>query len=169
MDFFKLNSPEVICTGRIGMCGFACGLVIFFLFKCDFDRTFDGGGKQPDNRLSSTWRGLGFNVVLDPVLILGIGPFPELGSQRSSGCDGHGTGARKSPVFQGSPAGKGAVSASASLGAGSGEGLEGDSCGFGVPSAVQNLIYAGISMILTRLITGWGDLAVAAQRVGSQY
>lgn len=38
----------------------------------------------------------------------------------------------------------------------------------GVPSAVQNLIYAGISMILTRLITGWGDLAVAAQRVGSQ-
>ena len=44
--------------------------------------------------------GLVFNVVLDPVLIFGIACISGTGSQRSSGCDGHGTGARKPPVFK---------------------------------------------------------------------
>ena len=38
----------------------------------------------------------------------------------------------------------------------------------GFPASLQNLIYAGISMLLTRLIAGWGDTAVAVQRVGGQ-
>ena len=40
--------------------------------------------------------------------------------------------------------------------------------GLGLPSAIQNLIYAGISMVLTRFVAVWGDAAVAVQRVGSQ-
>ena len=38
----------------------------------------------------------------------------------------------------------------------------------GFPASIQNLIYASISMVLTRLVTGWGDTAVAIQRVGGQ-
>lgn len=38
----------------------------------------------------------------------------------------------------------------------------------GFPAAVQETIYCGISMILTRFVTGWGDTAVAVQRVGGQ-
>lgn len=38
----------------------------------------------------------------------------------------------------------------------------------GMPLAVQNLLYAGISMVLTRSVASWGDLGVVAQRVGFQ-
>ena len=69
---------------------------------------------------------IGFFKLNSPEVIAQAEWYVRIACGRSSGCDGHGTGARKPPVFQGSPAGKGAVSASASLGAGSGEGLEGD-------------------------------------------
>ena len=38
----------------------------------------------------------------------------------------------------------------------------------GVPSAVQETLFSGISMIIARLIAGWGDAAVAVQKIGSQ-
>ena len=40
--------------------------------------------------------------------------------------------------------------------------------GIGFPVAVQSLLFTGISMIIARLIAGWGDAAVAVQKVGSQ-
>lgn len=36
------------------------------------------------------------------------------------------------------------------------------------PIAIQDIIFAGISMVIARLIAGWGDSAVAVQKVGSQ-
>ena len=38
----------------------------------------------------------------------------------------------------------------------------------GLPQAVQSVVFTGISMIIARLIAGWGDAAVAVQKVGSQ-
>lgn len=38
----------------------------------------------------------------------------------------------------------------------------------GVPMCIQNLIFTGISMVIARIIAGWGDTAVAVQKVGSQ-
>lgn len=38
----------------------------------------------------------------------------------------------------------------------------------GFPSAVQTMIYSGISMIITRMVTAFGDTAIAVQRVGGQ-
>ena len=36
----------------------------------------------------------------------------------------------------------------------------------GFPAAIQSMLYCGISMVLTRFVTAWGDTAVAVQRVG---
>lgn len=38
----------------------------------------------------------------------------------------------------------------------------------GLPPAVQTLMFSGISMVIARLIAGFGDAAVAVQKVGSQ-
>ena len=38
----------------------------------------------------------------------------------------------------------------------------------GLPTSVQSMIFTGISMIIARLIAGYGDAAVAVQKVGSQ-
>jgi len=38
----------------------------------------------------------------------------------------------------------------------------------GLPSAIQNMLYTSISMVLTRMVASWGDNAVAVQRVGGQ-
>lgn len=38
----------------------------------------------------------------------------------------------------------------------------------GFPGSIQNIIFSAISMIIARLIAGWGDAAVAVQKVGSQ-
>lgn len=38
----------------------------------------------------------------------------------------------------------------------------------GLPASIQNLIYTSISMILTRFVAGFGDTAVAVLRVGNQ-
>ena len=107
IGFFKLNSPEVIAQAEWYV-RIACGLVIFSYLNAILTGLLTAAGNSRTPFIVNV-AGLVFNVVLDPVLIFGIGP-----------------GACKPPVFQGSPAGKGAVSASASLGAGSGEGLEGD-------------------------------------------
>lgn len=41
-------------------------------------------------------------------------------------------------------------------------------CRIGIPSALQSIVYCGISMVLTRMVSSFGSAAVAAQRVGGQ-
>ena len=38
----------------------------------------------------------------------------------------------------------------------------------GFPSAIQDSLFSAISMVIARLVAGWGDAAVAVQKVGSQ-
>ncbi len=40
--------------------------------------------------------------------------------------------------------------------------------GIGLPSGLQTLFYSSVSMLLSRLVAGFGDAAVAVQRVGGQ-
>lgn len=38
----------------------------------------------------------------------------------------------------------------------------------GLPSCLQSLVFTGISMTIARLVAGYGDAAVAVQKVGAQ-
>ena len=41
-------------------------------------------------------------------------------------------------------------------------------CKIGIPTAIQGMVYCGISMVLTRMVSGFGAEAVAVQRGGGQ-
>ena len=110
---------------------------------------------------------VGSNAVLDYLLIFGIGPFPELGVSGAAAATVTAQ-ALVSLLFFRAVLREKVLFPHLRLWVLVPVKVWREIVRIGVPSAVQNLIYAGISMILTRLITGWGDLAVAAQRVGSQ-
>lgn len=126
--------------------------------------TASGDSRTP---LKANAAGLVVNMVLDPVLIFGLGFFPVMGV----------TGAAVATV-----AAQMVVTVIFILSA-LRERLVFDKfflfslpsarhireiVRIGFPTSIQNIIYSSISMVLTRLVTGFGDTAVAIQRVGGQ-
>ena len=165
IGFFKLNSPEVIAQAEWYV-RIACGLVIFSYLNAILTGLLTAAGNSRTPFIVNV-AGLVFNVVLDPVLIFGIGPFPELGVSGAAAATVTAQ-ALVSLLFFRAVLREKVLFPHLRLWVLVPVKVWREIVRIGVPSAVQNLIYAGISMILTRLITGWGDLAVAAQRVGSQ-
>ena len=165
IGFFKLNSPEVIAQAEWYV-RIACGLVIFSYLNAILTGLLTAAGNSRTPFIVNV-AGLVFNVVLDPVLIFGIGPFPELGVSGAAAATVTAQ-ALVSLLFFRAVLREKVLFPHLRLWVLVPVKIWREIVRIGVPSAVQNLIYAGISMILTRLITGWGDLAVAAQRVGSQ-
>ena len=151
------------------------GLILFFFMSFLLTGLFTAQGDSA-TPFRANLMGLVLNMTLDPLLIRGMGPFPKLGV----------TGAAAATVFSQavvllllvrnllSPAAKDNVLRHSPGRSGRGRMLpeEGavyaDIIRIGLPTAVQNLIYTGISFVLGRLAAGWGDIALAALRMGNQ-
>ena len=76
IDFFMLNSPKVIQDARVYLL-ITCGLVVFSFL----DQVLGGILAAMGNTVTTfrvTTIGLVLNLVLDPLLIFGIGPIPRL-------------------------------------------------------------------------------------------
>lgn len=165
IDFFKLNSPQVIADARIYL-QITCGLVFFSFLNQTFTGLFTAIGNSRAAFLATT-SGLVINFFMDPVLIFGIGPFPELKVM----------GAAIATVFA-----QMIVTCMFILFALRDDLLFNHMRLFsrpdfkklrslitiGVPSCLQNMLFTGISMIIARMVAGYGDAAVAVQKVGSQ-
>ena len=165
IHFFHLNQAQVI-RDAIYYLEITCGLVLFSFLNQTYTGLFTAIGNSRPVFLATT-TGLVVNIILDPVLIFGIGPFPELGVSGAAAATVTAQ-ALVSLLFFKAVLREKVLFPHLRLWVLVPVKVWREIVRIGVPSAVQNLIYAGISMILTRLITGWGDLAVAAQRVGSQ-
>ena len=113
--------------------------------------------------------GLVTNMILDPVLILGPGPFPKLGVIGAAIATVMAQAIvmsimvlaiivrKKENVLKG-------IKLLAKIPE---EYLSGI-CRIGIPTAIQGMAYCAISMVLTRMVSGYGAEAVATQRVGGQ-
>ena len=163
--FFALNEDKIVADAVVYL-RIACGLVLFSFLNQTLTGLYTAAGDSKTPFLANLI-GMGANVVLDPVLIFGWGPFPRMEV----------AGAAIATVTA-------QIMVTAVLVAAAGK----DKVLFphlrlirlvpgkffkvmikvGLPSGIQSMIYSMISMVLTRFVAAWGDDAVAVQRVGSQ-
>ena len=165
IGFFRLNSPSVIADARIYL-AITCGLILFSFLNQAFTGIFTAMGNSRNSFLA-TAVGLVMNIILDPVLIFGIGPFPEMGVAGAAIATVLAQAVVtlmfllfcikdtflfrhvqifKAPDFP----------------------IIRELIRIGLPTAVQSMIFSGISMVIARIISGFGDAAIAVQKVGSQ-
>ena len=146
-----------------------CGLILFSFLSQVLTGLFtaQGDSKTP---LKANFFGLVLNMILDPLLVLGVGPFPRLEVVGAAAatvtaqivvllilitgiiCDhGDSNVLRKIQLLSRPELSyvKGVFR-------------------IGIPTALQGSIYCIISMILTRMVSGFGAGAIAVQRVGGQ-
>lgn len=165
--FYDLDSARTAACAKIYL-QITCGLIIFSYISYTLTGlyTAQGDSKTP---LKANFIGLLTNMVLDPLLILGIGPFPRLEVM----------GAAIATVFAHilvtavliwdiyRPNSKNILK-TAAIFKFPGKSYLKSILKIGTPSALQSSLYCAFSMVLTRMVSGFGDGAIATQRVGGQ-
>lgn len=165
IGFFHLNNPQTVLASQAYL-KIACGLILFSFLSQTLTGIFTaiGDSKTP---FIANFIGLAANMILDPVLIFGLGPFPRMEAAGAAIATVTAqlivmavlvVRAAKEPL----------IFARLNLGRRTETHYLKDILKLGFPSAIQNMLYCGISMVLTRMVATWGDAAVAVQRVGGQ-
>ncbi len=168
VGLFGLTDPVTIEYAVLYL-QITCGLVIFSYINHALTGlyTAQGDSKTP---LKANFTGLVANMILDPLLILGVGPFPKMGV----------VGAAVATVTAHVIVMIGLLSAIArseekdnvlknlQIRKNADINIFSSIIRLGGPTALQSMIYCGISMVLTRMVAEFGEPAVATQRVGGQ-
>ncbi|WP_027631836.1 MATE family efflux transporter [Clostridium hydrogeniformans] len=165
LDFFKLGDPEVIAMAETYLVVMVIGMVFYFINPV-FTAIFNGAGSSRTPFLINTI-GLIFNIIFDPVLIMGIGPFPKMGVLGAaiatimaqaivSFCFIVVMLKSKEKFLKVSIFSKPDIEHIKVI------------CKLGFPVGCQNGLFTIFSMFIARIIAGWGPVAIAVQKVGSQ-
>lgn len=165
IGFFNLQDKDIMAVAITYLTIVGFGMVFFFLPPV-FTAIFNGHGDSTTPFLINVI-GLGTNIVLDPILIFGIGPFPKLGV----------AGAAIATIFaqfivtiifiyiirkrtdyfkeinffeipDWSHIRK--------------------IVRLGIPAALQSGAFTLIAMVITKILSRWGSTPIAVQSVGSQ-
>ena len=167
VGFFNLTDPEAY-SAAVSYTRIACGLIVFSFLAVTLTGLYTAQGDS-QTPFWANLIGLATNMILDPILILGPGPFPKLGVIGAAiatvtaqfivmGIMVLGVmRQKKENVLKG-------IRLAAVI---PGSYLKGI-CQIGIPSGIQDMTYCFISMILTRMVSGFGAEALATQRVGGQ-
>ncbi|GFP74879.1 MATE family efflux transporter [Clostridium fungisolvens] len=165
IDFFKLGDSDVINMADIFLIISALGMVFTFINPI-LTGIFNASGESKIPFLINTV-GLVYNMVLDPILIFGLGPVPEMGV----------TGAAISTVTAQMVVTLLFLYAlknrkDAFLKIKLFEKLDINSIKkilrLGLPVALQNGLFSIFAMFIARIIAVYGSTAIAVQKVGAQ-
>lgn len=165
IGFFKLNSSHVIADARVYL-QVTCGFVIFSFLNQTFTGILTAIGNSRASFMATS-AGLAVNIILDPLLIFGLGPFPKLGVM----------GAAIATViaqfivtvmFLYYASKDTQVFSNMKITEKPDRKYMGPIIKIGLPTSIQSIIFTGMSMIIARLVAGYGDAAIAVQKVGSQ-
>ena len=165
IGFFKLNSAQVAGDAQSYLI-ITCGLVIFSFLNQIFTGILTAMGNSKTSFIV-TALGLLMNILLDPIFIFGFGGIPAMGVRGAAIATvmaqmivcllflmairkdtliflqvhilSHIHKEEMKEIFR-----------------------------IGLPIGLQSMLFSSISMVIARFIAGWGDAAVAVQKVGSQ-
>ena len=167
VGFFQLTDPKAHAAA-ISYTQIACGLIVFSFVNVTLNGlyTAQGDSKTP---FVANLIGLVSNMILDPLLILGLGPIPKFGVR----------GAAIATVSAQAVAT--VIMVLSVVLKKKNNTLKGiriftrtplhylrDVFRIGVPTAIQDMVYSAITMVLTRMVSGFGAEAVAMYHVGGQ-
>ena len=167
VGFFNLTDPEAY-SAAVSYTRIACGLIVFSFLTVTLTGLYTAQGDS-QTPFWANLIGLATNMILDPILILGPGPFPKLGVIGAAiatvtaqfivmGIMVLGVmRQKKENILKG-------IRLAAVIPVSYLKGI----CQIGIPSGIQDMTYCFISMILTRMVSGFGAEALATQRVGGQ-
>ncbi len=165
IGFFKLEDPEVVSMGVSYLKIIVFGMVFSFSNPV-FTGIFNGYGDSKTPFYMNTI-GIMTNMVLDPVLIFGMGPFPVMGVRGAAIATvaahlmvflsfliyiNRGNGVVKSLDFHHKPELY----------------IIKEYVKLGVPVALHSGLFTLFTMVIARIIAQWGPLPIAVQKVGSQ-
>lgn len=165
IGFFNINEADIVNDAIIYLVIVASGMVFPFINSV-LSAIFNGYGESRTPFLVNS-TGLVTNMILDPLLILGIGPFPrmEVVGAALATVIAQATvtiifilvAMRKSKLFSG-------------LSLLTVPDLERIKkiTKLGLPVAIQSGLFTGFSMIIARIIAQWGPIPIAVNKVGSQ-
>ena len=167
VSFFHLDSVQSVTYAKWYL-RITCGSILFSYIGYTLTGlyTAQGDSKTP---LKANLIGLVTNMILDPVLILGIGPFPRLEV----------IGAALATVFAHVlvmavlifdiyRSKSKNILKTANITSVPEKTIVKSIFHIGAPSALQSSLYCAFSMVLTRMVSKFGDGAIATQRVGGQ-
>lgn len=165
IGFFRLNAAQTVQDAQTYL-RITCGLILFPFLNQTLTGLFTAIGDSRTPFLANV-TGLAINMVLDPMLIFGIGPFPQMGVAGAAAATVTAQMA-VTLVLTGRTRKDTVLFDKIQLWKRTSAEYIAVIFQLGVPSALQSMLYSGISMVLTRMVASWGDSAVAVQRVGGQ-
>lgn len=168
LRFFALRDTTTYSSARIYM-RITCGMILFSFLSQVLTGLFtaQGDSKTP---LKANFFGLVLNMILDPLLVLGVGPFPRLEVVGAAVATVTAQIIVLLILVTGIIRDKGQSNVLRKVNLLSKTELSylKGVLRIGIPTALQGSIYCIISMILTRMVSDFGAGAIAVQRVGGQ-
>ncbi len=165
ISFFNIENHNVSSAATSYLRIIAAGSILYYA-NPTFSGIFNGAGisKLPF-RLNAT--GLTLNLILDPILIFGIGPFPKLGTNGA----GIATIISQGVVFLlfiiKFKNKNGLLEKKWIIGRPNWQYVR-KIFGLGTPVAMHNILFASFAMVLARIIGKYGALPIAVQSIGAQ-
>ncbi|MCK9526914.1 MAG: MATE family efflux transporter [Limnochordia bacterium] len=164
LAFYQLG-PEIQAMANDYLLIIALGF-LFFATNPIFTAIFNGAGDSTTPfRINAV--GLVINIMLDPVLIFGLGPFPALGVGGAAIATVIAQMAATS-LFILEVRKRPELFENLRFFTRPDKAYLGRMIKTGLPMSLQSAVFTLISMTIARIISDWGPMAIAIQRVGGQ-
>lgn len=168
ISFFELDGAEAIKAAETYL-RISGGIVVFSYTGVILTGIYTAQGNS-QTPLKANFFGLVINLILDPLLILGVGPFPDLGVAGSAVATVFAQLVVVGILIKGIRNKKMSdnVLRDVKLLSVPEKKYMNSALKMGAPIALQSTLYCMISMVLSRLVSTFGDGAIATQQIGGQ-